>query len=132
MRMNERRTKISSVKRKLTNKTLVQKCEIIRHIEKGMTNKEASKRFGVPKNTISTWIKNKEKLLAALQETASHTKKIERVHCSYFYVTLLTVIRSLLFISFFSFSFPEIYELLISISNSLYLEQIPWSLASSR
>ena len=32
---------------------------------------------------------------------------------------------------FFSFSFPEIYELL-SISNSLYLEQIPWSLTSSR
>ena len=32
---------------------------------------------------------------------------------------------------FFSFSFPEIYELL-SISNSLYLEQIPWSFTSSR
>ena len=77
MRMNERRTKMSSVKRKLTNKTLVQKCEIIRHIEKGMTNKEASERFGVAKNTISIWIKNKEKLLAALQEeTSSHTKKI--------------------------------------------------------
>ena len=75
------RTKMSSVKRKLTNKTLVQKCEIIRHIEKGMTNKEASERFGAPKNTISTWIKNKEKLLAALQETSSHTKKIRS--CDY-------------------------------------------------
>ena len=81
MRMNERRTKISSVKRKLTNKTLVQKCEIIRHIEKGMTNKEASERFGVLKNTISTWIKNKEKLLVALQETSSHTKTIRS--CDY-------------------------------------------------
>ena len=67
---------MSSVKRKLTNKTLVQKCEIIRHIEEGMTNKEASERLGVLKNTISTWIKNKEKLLAVLQETSSHTKKI--------------------------------------------------------
>ena len=66
MRMNESKKKKenSSVKRKLTNKTLVQKCEIIRHIEKGMTDKEASERFGVPKNTISRWIKNKEKLLA--------------------------------------------------------------------
>ena len=81
MRMNERRTKMSSVKRKLTNKTLVQKWEIIRHIEKGMTNKEASERFGVLKNTISTWIKNKEKRLAALQETSSHTKKIRS--CDY-------------------------------------------------
>ena len=37
---------MSSVKRKLTNKTLVKNWEIIRHIEKGMTNKEASERFG--------------------------------------------------------------------------------------
>ena len=56
MRMNERRTKMSSVKRKLTNKTLVQKCEIIRHIGKGMTNKEDSERFGVLKNTIDTYV----------------------------------------------------------------------------
>ena len=81
MRMNERRTKMSSVKRKWTNKTLVQKCESIRHIEKGMTNKEGSERFGVLKNTISTWIKNKEKLLAVLQETSSHTKKIRCCDC---------------------------------------------------
>ena len=58
MRMNERRTKMSPVKRKLTNKTLVQKCEIIRHIENGMPNKEASERFGVLKNIIPTWISN--------------------------------------------------------------------------
>ena len=45
MRMNDRRNKMSSVKRKLTNKTSVQKCEIIRQIEKGMTNKEASERY---------------------------------------------------------------------------------------
>ena len=65
----------------MTNKTSVQKCEIIRHIEKGITNKEASERFGVLKNTISTWIKNKEKLLSALQEISSHTKKIRS--CDY-------------------------------------------------
>ena len=63
--MKERRTKMSSIKRTLTNKNLIRKCEIILDV---VTNKEASKRFGVSKNAISTWIKNAKKLLAALEE----------------------------------------------------------------
>ena len=46
-------------KRKLKNTKLIQKCQIIRQMEKGMTNKEVSEKFGVPKNTMSTWIKTK-------------------------------------------------------------------------
>ena len=37
-----------AVKRKLKNAKLIQKCQIIRQIEKGMTNKEASEKFGIP------------------------------------------------------------------------------------
>ena len=33
-----------------------------------MTNKEVANKFDVPKNTISTWIKNKEKIFQALEE----------------------------------------------------------------
>ena len=40
-----------SVKRKLNKETLKEKCGILSHIEKGMTNKEAADKFGVPKNT---------------------------------------------------------------------------------
>ena len=43
-----------SVKRKLNTKTLKGKCDILSHIEKGMTNKEAVDKVGVPKNNIST------------------------------------------------------------------------------
>ena len=64
------------VKRKLNTKTLKEKCDILSHIEKGMTNKEAADKFGVPKNTISTWIKNKEKIFQALEESAPSTKKL--------------------------------------------------------
>ena len=70
-----------SVKRKLDTKTLTEKCDILSHIEKGMTNKEAADKFGVPKNTISTWIKNKEKFFQALEESAPSTKKLRR--CQY-------------------------------------------------
>ena len=50
---------MSAVKRKLKNTKLIQKSQIIRQIEKAMANKEASEKFGVQKNTISTWMKNK-------------------------------------------------------------------------
>ena len=65
-----------SVKRKLNTKTLKEKCNILSHIEKGMTNKEATDKAGVPKNTISTWIKNKEKIFQTLEESAPSTKKL--------------------------------------------------------
>ena len=44
--------------------------------EKDMASKHASEKFGVPKDTISTWIRNKAKLFSALQKTSSSTKKI--------------------------------------------------------
>ena len=65
-----------SVKHKLNTKTLKEKCDILSHIEKGTTNKEAADKFGVLKNTISTWIKNKEKIFQALEESAPGTKTL--------------------------------------------------------
>ena len=50
------------------------------HREKGITNKEAADKFGVPKSTISTWIKNKE-VFQALEESAPSTKKLR--DCQY-------------------------------------------------
>ena len=41
-----------------------------------MTNKETVDKFGVSKNIISTWIKNKEKFFQALEESATSTKKL--------------------------------------------------------
>lgn len=72
---------MSAVKRKLKNTKILQKCKIIKEIEKGMTNKEASEKFGVPKNTISTWMKNKEKLLKGLEQNSSEAKKLRS--CDY-------------------------------------------------
>ena len=67
---------MSAVKRKLKSIKLIQKCQIIRQIEKGMTNKEASEKFDVPKNTISTWMKNKDKLFEGLEQSSSEAKKM--------------------------------------------------------
>ena len=67
---------MSAVKRKLKSTKIIQKCKIIKEIEKGMTNKEASEKYGIPKNTISTWMKNKEKLLKGLEQSSSEAKKM--------------------------------------------------------
>ena len=62
-------------KRKLTVKTLNEKCTALKDIEKGLSNKVASLKYGVPPNTISTWIKNKEKYLKALENNCSSKKQ---------------------------------------------------------
>ena len=43
-----------TIKRKLNTKTLKEKRDILSHIEKGITNKEGTDKFGVPKNIISS------------------------------------------------------------------------------
>ena len=76
-----------SVKRKMNTKTLKEKCDILSHIEKDITNKEGADKFGVPKNNTSTWIKKKEKNFQALEEMLQalrnyvvvNTKKSTRV-----------------------------------------------------
>ena len=52
---------MAPVKRTLNNKSLVEKCKALKDLENGMTNKEVAVKYGVPKSTVSTWNKNKEK-----------------------------------------------------------------------
>ena len=69
------------VQRKLGKISLMQKCMTIRLTEEEMTNKAASDKFGIPRNTFSTWMKNKKKLLQSLEQTSSNTKKLRG--CNY-------------------------------------------------
>ena len=41
-----------------------------------MNKKAASEKFGIPINTFSTWMKNKNKLLQSLEQTCSNKKKL--------------------------------------------------------
>ena len=55
-------------KRKYTHKTLRQKCQALKNLEKGESNENVAAKYNVPKNTLSTWVKNKEKLFDALKK----------------------------------------------------------------
>ena len=46
-----------------------------------MNIKVASEKFGIPRNTISKWMKNKNKLLQSLEQTSLNTKKLRQ--CDY-------------------------------------------------
>ena len=48
---------------------------MVKDIEKGLSNKDASRKYGVPPNIISTWIKNKEKYLKAWENNCSSKKQ---------------------------------------------------------
>ena len=70
------RCRISAVKRKRCNVSLIQKCKVIWLTEKEMNKKAASEKFGISINTFSTWMKNKNKLLQSLEQTCSNKKKL--------------------------------------------------------
>ena len=55
-------------KRKHVHKTLQEKCQALKDIEKGLPNKDVATKYGVPKNAISRWIKNKDKILSSLEK----------------------------------------------------------------
>ena len=63
-----------SVKRQLSVKSLGEKCQALRQPEKRLSNKDVAEKYGVPKNTISTWIKNQSRYFAALEQSKKKTK----------------------------------------------------------
>ena len=65
-----------AVKRKLAVKTLAKKCQDLRDLENDISNKNVEEKHGVPKNTVSTWFKTKEKLFTVLEKSSNKRKKV--------------------------------------------------------
>ena len=55
---------MASLKRKLTNKTVVETYKALKDLEKGISNKCVDEKYFISKNTVSAWVKKKEKLFA--------------------------------------------------------------------
>ena len=54
---------VAGTKRKAENKSCKIKYEALKELEKGNTRKDVAAQFGVPISTLSTWKKNKEKII---------------------------------------------------------------------
>ena len=53
---------------KYTHKTLREKCQALKDLEKEESNKDLAAKYNVPKNTLSTWVRTKEKLFDTLKK----------------------------------------------------------------
>ena len=58
-------------KHKYNHKTLHEKFQGHKPLEKGMSKEDVAAKYGVPKNTLSTWVKNEEKLLDSLEKESN-------------------------------------------------------------
>ena len=66
---------MAPVKRKLTNKSLTEKYKRLKYLENEMSNKDVEAKYGVPRNTVLTWVKSKHKLTASLETWRYNTKQ---------------------------------------------------------
>lgn len=57
--------------------TLELKCKALLELDKGKTNKEVALLFGIPPNTLSTWKKNKAKIIQAFQAGSVSNKRVK-------------------------------------------------------
>ena len=60
-----------SLKRKITTKSLEEKCKSLKNIENGVAKKGVATKYGIPLNALSTWVKGKEKISAAFKNGKS-------------------------------------------------------------
>ena len=60
-------------------KLLLKNAKTLKDLENGMLNKRLAETNDVSRNTVSTWVKNKKKLLASLEKkgTTSKRQKLE-------------------------------------------------------
>ena len=56
------------LKRRLNNKPIGVKCKGLKDLGNGMANKDVVAKYGVPKKTLSTWVKNKQNLTISLEK----------------------------------------------------------------
>ena len=70
---------MAPVKRKLTNKSLAEKSKALKDLENRFSNKDVATKYGVPRNTVSTWVKNKHILTVSLEKKGMNcSRKITR------------------------------------------------------
>lgn len=56
------------------------KVEIIKDIERGVKNVDVCKKYGISSSSVSTLVKNKDKIFSSFEENVIHAKKIRTCH----------------------------------------------------
>ena len=67
-----------ATKRKLSTKSIKEKYAALKEVEEGSSKSQIATKYGIPKNTLSTWIKSKEKIFEAMK-TQGNKSKLQRL-----------------------------------------------------
>ena len=62
-------------KRDLKFKNVEEKCKSLKDLDNGMSNKGISEKYGVPRNTVSKWLRIKGKVLQDLKKSTTNPKR---------------------------------------------------------
>ena len=65
-----------AAKRKLSTKLIKEKYAALKEVEGGSSKSQVAMKYGVPKNTLSTWIKNKERIFESMKTQGNKTKRM--------------------------------------------------------
>ena len=63
-------------KRKLSSRTLTEKYKILKELDKGEPSVSISKKYGVPKQTLSGWSKEKNKIYSEVEKNKTSAKRV--------------------------------------------------------
>lgn len=65
-----------AAKRKLSTKSIKEKYAALKEVEGGSSKSQVAMKYCVPKNTLSTWIKNKERIFESMKTQGNKTKRM--------------------------------------------------------
>ena len=69
-------SKVAGCKRKLKTRTITEKYKILKEAEKGESSASISKKYGVPKQTLSGWLKEKTKIYSEVKKSKTSKKRV--------------------------------------------------------
>ena len=69
-------SKVAGCKRKLKTRTITEKHKILQEVEKGESSASISKKYGVPKQKLSGWLKGKTKLYSEVKKNKTSVKRV--------------------------------------------------------
>ena len=64
-----------ATKRKLSTKSIKEKYTALNEVEEGSSKPQVAIKYGIPKNTLSTWIKSKDKMFEAMKTQGNKSKR---------------------------------------------------------
>ena len=78
-------SKVAGCKRKLKTRTITEKYKILKEAEKGESSASISKKYGVPKQTLSGWLKEKTKIYSEVEKNKTSAKRVRVISQSKLY-----------------------------------------------